>query len=294
MGDAWPRSPRGPNPVTPIVRACRLLAIAILIGWSAAQIGFRVADWSLSDMDAYWNAAMRLRDGAALFPPLADPSAPDVYRYAPWFAGLWVPLTYLPKTIVGIGWSAILIAAVAVCLRPLLRPDLTSIAAAFFFGSFLIWGASIGNVQPLLIAALMHTIDRRSGPLMVGVAASLKAVPILFLVLYLGRREWARAGVGLTAALTLSATFLLVDLAHYPAGAGDAPSPLYAMSPVLMAVTVAALAALTAYVALRRSPFDRLAAAGTVLSALPRITLLDVPMLLVGLRPTPRPPERER
>jgi hypothetical protein len=183
---------------------------------------------------------------------------------------------------------------VGACLRPLVRPDLTSVAAAFFFGSFLVWGASIGNVQPLLIAGLMHTMDRRGGPLMVGVAASLKAVPILFLVLYLGRREWARAGLGLTVAMALSATFLLVDLAQYPASAGDAPSPLYAISPVLMGLTVAGIAALTACLAMRRSPFDRLAAAGTVLSALPRITLLDVPMLLVGLRPTPPPPEQAR
>lgn len=293
MGDAWPGGPIGPSPVSLVIRMCRLVAVAVLIGWSAAQIGFRVGDWSLSDMDAYWNAAMRLRGGEPLFPPLADPSAPDVYRYAPWFAIAWVPLTLFPKAAVAVTWSAVLVIAAVWAVRPLLRPDLTSIAAATFFGSFLVWGASVGNVQPLLIAGLMHTMDRRSGPLIVGVAASLKAVPILFLVLYLGRREWARAGVGLTVTLALSATFLFVDLAQYPSGAGDAPSPLYAVSPVLMAMTVAALAALTAYLAMRRSSFDRLAAAGTVLSALPRITLLDLPMLMVGVRPTPPPPERE-
>jgi hypothetical protein len=274
-----------------IVRTARLVAVAVLIGWSTSQIVFRVSDWSLSDMDAYWNAAMRLRDGGALFPPLADVSAPDVYRYAPWFAGAWVPLTYLPKTLVGIGWSILLVGAVVLCVRPLLRTDLTSIAAAFFFTSFLVWGASIGNAQPLIIAGLMYTIDRRTGPLAVGMAASLKAVPILFLALYVGRQQWARAGLGLAVALSLSATFLLVDLAHYPATAGDAPSPLFAISPVLMGAGVVAMAALTVVLSGRRTPFDRLAAAGTALSALPRITLLDLPMLLVGMRP--EPPEDE-
>jgi hypothetical protein len=61
-----------------------------------------------------------------------------------------------------------------------------------------------------------------------------------------------------------------------------------------MGVAVAALAALTAYLAMRRSPFDRLAAAGTALSALPRMTLLDLPMLLVGLRPAPPPPQQSQ
>lgn len=276
------------------IRAARLLAIAVLIGWSISQIAFRVADWSLSDMDAYWNAAMRLRSGGLLFPDLRDPSAPDVYRYAPWFAALWVPLTHLPKTLISIGWSVTLIAAVAACLLPLLRSDLTSIAAAFFFSSFLIWGASVGNVQPLIVAGLMHTIDRRSGPIVVGVAASLKAVPILFLVLYIGRQEWSRAAVGLAVALGLSATFLFVDMAKYPADVGDAPSPLFAVSPVLMVGFAIALAALSTYVAKKRSPFDRLAAAGAALSALPRITLLDLPMLLVGLRAehSSNPPDR--
>lgn len=281
-------------PASPVVRVARIVALAILIGIGISQAGFRIADWSLSDMDAYWNAGLRLRAGEPLYPSLTDLSAPDVYRYAPWFVAVWVPLTFLPKSVVAVLWSGALIAAVAFCLRPLVRRDLTSIAAACFVGSFLVWGASVGNVGPILAAGLMYSLDRRSGPLAVGIAASLKAVPILFVLVYLGRRQWVRAAVGVAVAAVLSASFLLVDLTNYPTAPGDAPSPLYAISPILLAIFAAGLASVAVALATRRSPFDRFAAACTALACLPRITLLDLPLLLVGVRPEPtreRPPQ---
>jgi hypothetical protein len=271
------------------VRIARLVALGILIGWSLSNVWFHVTNWNLSDMDAYWNAASRIRDGGILFPALADPSRADVYRYSPWFAWAWVPLTYLPKEVVGITWSAVLLGATVVALRPLLRPDLTSAAAAALLGSFLVWGATVGNVQPLLVAALVAGIDRRSGPIWIGVAASLKAVPLLFVLLYLGRREWLRAAMAVTLSAILAAPFLLYDLSSYPAGSGDAPSPLIATSPMAFAGVVIALAALAAWLAARGSSFARLAASGTVLAALPRITLLDLPYLLVGVPRTSAP-----
>jgi hypothetical protein len=152
-------------------------------------------------------------------------------------------------------------------------------------GSFLVWGASVGNVQPLLIAALVHGLERRSGPVWVGVVASLKAVPILYALFYVGRGEWLRAATAVIIAALLAAPFLLYDLSRYPAGSGDAPSPLIAMSPLLFGAAVVALAGLTVWLARRGSGLDRWAASVTVLAALPRITLLDLPQLLVAVRP---------
>ncbi len=265
-------------------RVARLVVLAIVIGWSISNIAFHVAAWSLSDMDAYWNAAMRLRDGQSLYPPLADPSAADVYRYAPWFAAAWVPLTFVPKVIVGFAWSVALLAGTLAALWPLRRGGLTALAVAFLLGSFLVWAASVGNVQPLLVAALVHGLERRSGPLWVGLTASLKAVPLLYALIYVARRQWWRAAASVAVAALLAAPFLLVDLRAYPAGSGDAPSPLLAISPLLYAAGVALLAAVTVLLAARRSPYDRLSAAAAVLVALPRITLLDLPQLLVGIR----------
>jgi hypothetical protein len=267
----------------PLVRAARVIVLAIVIGWSISNVAFHVASWSLSDMDAYWNAALRLREGQPLFPVLTDPSADDVYRYSPWFAAAWVPLTFVPKAVVGIAWSTALLVATAVALWPLRRGGMASVAVACLLGSFLIWGASVGNVQPLLVAALVHGLGRRSGPVWIAIAASLKAVPILYALEYVGRREWRQAGLTALVTILLVAPFLLVDLTSYPAGSGDAPSPLLAISPFLWTGVVAALASGTILLAARRSAFDRLAASTTVLAALPRITLLDLPQLLVGL-----------
>lgn len=265
-----------------LVRAARIVALAIVIGWSLSNLAFHVTDWSLDDMDAYWNAAERLRAGEPLYPPLADASAADVYRYAPWFAWLWVPLTMLPRTMVEVGWSTALLGATVVALLPLRRAGLTGIGVAMLLGSFLVWAASVGNVQPILIAVLVHGLAGRSGPLWIGVAASLKAVPILYALLYVGRREWLRAAAAAIVTGLLVAPMLLTDLRHYPAGSGDAPSPLLAILPVLYVVAVAVGAAVTIRLAAAPSSYARWAAASTVLLALPRITLLDLPHLLVA------------
>jgi hypothetical protein len=268
-----------------LARAARLVALAIVIGWSISNVWFHVTNWNLADMDAYWNAAMRVRDGGALYPLLSDTSRADVFRYSPWFAWAWMPLTYLPKELVGVAWSVVLLAATGVALRPLVRGDLTSLAALMLLGSFLVWAVTVGNVQPLLIAALVHGLERRSGPVWIGVVASLKAVPILYALVYLGRGEWRRAAVAVAVAAVLAAPFLLYDLSNYPAGSGDAPSPLIAIAPVAFAAAVLALGGATLWLGRRRSGFARLASSITVLAALPRITLLDLPQLLVGVPP---------
>ena len=270
------------------LRVARLVALAIVIGWSLSNAWYRITDWSMSDMDAYWNAAMRMREGAMLYPPLADPSAADVYRYAPWFAWAWVPLTYLPKALVSAGWSLTLILATVAALRPLMRPTAASIGAAALIGSMLIWAASVGNVQPLMVAVLVHGIDRRSGPLWIGIAASLKAVPILYILLYVGRGEWRRVFATLVAAAILTAPLLITQLRYYPAGPGDSPGPLWASHPILLTAGLAVLAAFTIRLAAQRSSYSRLLAAGTVLAALPRITLMDLSHLTVAI-PSPRP-----
>lgn len=282
------RSERIPAALSPAIRAARLLALAIVVGWSLTNAWYRVTDWSLSDMDAYWNAALRLREGALLYPPLTDSSAADVYRYAPWFAWVWVPVTYLPKGLVSIVWSAILATASVAALRPVMQRTGAAVAVAFLVGSLLLWAASVGNVQPLVIAALVHGISRRSGPIWVGIAASLKAVPILYVLLYAGRREWRRVFATLAVAAVLTLPLLLTPLQYYPAGPGDSPGPLLALSPVIFGASVALLAALTIRLASQRSHYARLMSAGTVLAALPRISILDLSHLVVGVsRPRP-------
>ena len=220
---------------------------------------------------------MRLRDGQPLYPALTDGEASEVYRYAPWFAWAWVPLTFLPREVVNVLWSAVLLGASAAALIPLVR--LRAWLAVAFFVPVLVGISAIGNVQPLIVAALVLGVERRSGPLWIAAAASLKAVPILFALTYLGRREWLRAlwtGV-LTAGLV--APILLYDFSSYPGGAGGAA--LLIGAPLVYAAVVAA--GILVSLRLARGRFGWLASATTVTLAVPRFFVYDVTFLMAAI-----------
>lgn len=264
-----------PSPL--IKRLPRLFVTALIVGVGLSQIILAVGDWHLRDADAYWNAAVRLRAGEPLYPPLTNPEASEVYRYAPWFAWLWVPLTYLPHELVRVLWSMVLLGASAAALIPLARAQAWLLV--MFFGFILVSISAPGNVQPLLVASLVWGLERRSGPLWVALATSLKVVPILFAVTYLGRREWKRAAFAAGITALMVAPMLAYDLSNYPASAGRAAG-LIAI-PVLYAAVVAAgiLVSLRA----SRSRFAWLASAATVTVAVPRFFVYDLSFLLPAL-----------
>ncbi|MEO6579443.1 MAG: hypothetical protein ABIO99_11175, partial [Candidatus Limnocylindria bacterium] len=97
-------------------RLARLGVTALVIGLGIANLYWSVAQWTLSDAGAYWDAANRLRDGAELYPVVANVEASDVYRYAPWFAWAAIPFTFLPIQLAGAAWSLILIGASVVAV----------------------------------------------------------------------------------------------------------------------------------------------------------------------------------
>ena len=260
-----------------------MVAVGIAVGYGLAQVVFSLTGWTLVDMDAYWQAGLRLREGAALYPMYADSTAAEVYRYTPWFAFAWVPLTYLPIWLVRVLWSALLLAGVGAALFPLVRqPSHASIALAALLGSLLLRIASVGNVHPLLVAALVLGVARPSGPIWVGVTASLKIVPILFAVVYAARGEWGRAAVSAVVAAVLVAPTFLFDLSNYPADPGELSFSLYNRIPVAWAALALGLVALAALVARRRSAYSWLAMAVAALAALPRTFAYDFTFLLVG------------
>ena len=260
-----------------------MVAVAIAVGYGLGQVFFSVSGWTLVDMDAYWQAGLRLREGAALHPAYADPTVAEVYRYAPWFAFAWVPLTFLPIGLVRVLWSALLLAGGGAALVPLLRRrSLASIALAAILGSLLLRIASVGSVHPLLIAALVLGVDRPSGSLWVGIAASLKAVPILFAVVYAARGEWRRAAMSCFAAAVLVLPTFLFDLSRYPADPLELSFSLYNRVPIAWAAIAGALVVAAAYLAWRRSAYTWLALAVASLAALPRTFAYDFTLLLVG------------
>jgi hypothetical protein len=274
------------------VRWARLIALAICIGFGLAFVIANVPSWELEDAEAYWNAAMRLRAGEPLYVPVADPGADETiaYRYAPWLAWLWVPLTFLPKAAVQVGWSAILLAAVVIAVLPMLRlRTAAAICLAALLGGLMVRTASTGNVHALLIAGLVWGLPRRSGPVWIGMAASLKVVPIAYALVYVGRREWLRAAAAVGVAGLLWAPALLYDLSGYPAEAGDSLSLLSIAGPIPWAALAIICAGGTVWLA--RGRYAWAAASVAALAAIPRLQLYDLTYLLVAAR---RAPEVDR
>jgi hypothetical protein len=258
-------------------RFARLVVTALIVGIGISQVILTLGDWHLSDMGAYWDAAHRLRVGEPLYPPLSDAEASSVFRYAPWFAWAWVPISLLPIEVARVLWSVILLAASALALLPLVRERAWLLV--WLFAPILIGISAIGNVQPLVVAALVLGLERRSGPLWIAIAASLKAVPILFVITYLGRGQYVRAGVAVGATAFLVAPMLLFDLANYPSGGGAAT--MLIDWPIIYAIVVGA--AIVVSLRLARTPHGWLASSATVALALPRFFVYDLTFLMSAL-----------
>lgn len=265
-----------------VVTATSFVVLAACIAFGAGNVARSLTDWHLADVDAYWNAAMRLRNGEPLYPPVTDVNGPDVYRYAPWFAAAWIPLTFLPRGLVEILWSAMLIGASLTLVAAMVwTRTRAGIAFACLIGSFLFVGAKGGNVHPLMIAALAFGADRRSGPLWIALATSLKATPILYVLVYLGRGQTGRAAVaiGLTAVLVLP--MLLLGIGDYTTDPGSSDS-LYAASPLLFAGAAVMSVAVAAWISWRHPRYAWLAVSVAVILTLPRYFEYELTYLIVG------------
>ena len=239
----------------------------------------RSPGWWFQDSEAYWQAAVRLRVNAPLYPALATQDASAVFRYAPWFAAAWVPLTFLPKAVVMVGWTAAMTAAAGYCAAmPLQQRSAAAVCVALVALALLVPAAATGNVQPLIVAGLLWGIERRSGPVLIAAAASLKAAPILLIGVYLGRRQWLRAGMALVITGTLVGPMLLFDLSHYPIDTGAAAGPLASGLAVAVGLTFAVAA-----IPLAKSRYGWLAAAAGVVFMIPRWSYYQPSFLLIGL-----------
>jgi hypothetical protein len=146
------------------------------------------------------------------------------------------------------------------------------------FAPFLAEAASNGNVQPLIVAALVRTVDGRAGAVTIGLCASLKGFPMLYAVRYAVRGEWRRFVEAVTVAIVLTAPVLLFDLSNYPLSAGPLAG-LWLISPVAWAFGAAL--GLGALVRFARGPAGWFSTSLAVVMAMPRLLYYDMTFLLV-------------
>ncbi|HTE84311.1 MAG TPA: glycosyltransferase 87 family protein [Dehalococcoidia bacterium] len=257
----------------------RSAVAAVVIGVSVAMLILAIRGWTIDDASAYWQAALRLREGLPLYPAYPDPGSSDVYRYAPWFAYLWVPVTYLPKGWVLSAWTLVLVAASVASVAGLARErGLTPRLLAMLFGSMLIWTAARGNVQPLITLAVVAGLPRWSGPLWVGLAASLKGVPIAFALVYVARRDWKAAAWSFVIAAVL--ILPMAPLGWTPIDPGPSMSLYYQASPIVWAVVACVALGAAVVLAVRASNYTPVGAGVMAILALPRLLVYDLTFLV--------------
>ncbi len=274
-----PRLPRGR-----LVRIAGRIAFGLAAGLLIGSVLMRAMNWTMEDMDAYWNAALRLRQGGPLYPPLGDTTEPTVYRYAPWFAYAWIPLTFLAKPLVSFAWALTLVAAMAAVMWRLAHSwTIGGLTSAALFGALMVPIVSVGNVHSLLIAALAFGVERRSAPVWIGLTASLKAVPLLFVCVFLARREWMQAAWTLVVVGLLVGPTLFFDLRGYPFSAGELSYSLFDRNLPAWAILVGALTAFAMFLAARGSRHQWFAASAAALAALPRTFAYDFTFIFVGV-----------
>lgn len=263
-------------------RLVRLLGIALVIGIPASQAALYAANLDPVDMTSYlWAGEAWRTTGNPYTPAEVVVDGNPIYRYAPWFAVPWIWLSQLPDGVVGTSWAVLMAACGVLAVVPVLRAwGAIAIPLAAFFGGWLVAIGLNGNVQPALVALLAWGVERRWGPAAVAVAASLKAVPILYVIVYAGRGEWSRVAWTLGLTLVLVAPMLLFDIPALSVTAGESLS-LFSASPFLWAVV--AIASVVAAVLLARTRYAWLTAGVAVLAALPRAFVYDVTFLLPGL-----------
>lgn len=260
----------------------RRIAYAILIGLSIANVIWAIGDWRFHDLITYLDAAQKWVDTGN---PYALTDRADewmLYRYAPWFAALFVPLLSLPRAVVEVGFSVVVVVASVLAMVPMIRQyGRPAIPIALFFGTMLFGIGAGGNIQPVMVAILAWTLATRWGPLGIAIAASLKLTPLIFVLVYAGQREWAKVATTLLLTAILLGPILLFDLPARATNAGPSNSLLH-VNAVLWAAVAVASVAYAAWASYRVAPERWLAASVAAIMASPRLIGYDLTMFLAS------------
>ena len=260
------------------------IAIGLLLLFAIGDIWLRRANWGFEDVRAYWEAALRVRQGLPLYGGTDDPNSYGVFRYAPWFAWMWVPLTYLPRQAAELLWGGVLgVSSLAVLVALVRLRTAAAVALAVLLLPMFMSLVQVGNVQPLLVATLAFWISRRSGPLWIALAASIKATPILYTLVYVARRQWWRVAISLAITALLLAPLLLFDTSGFETDPGASFSLYYYVGPLAWVVAAGASVLLAAWFAWQRSEWVWVAASVAVALCAPRAHVTYATFLVVGL-----------
>jgi hypothetical protein len=259
----------------PAERFARLVALTAVGFGVVILIGAGWIPGIKPDADAYWLAAFRLRSGEPLYLPAASYADPiEIYRYAPWFAYAWVPMTYLGQDLAYASWRVLLVLGAVGAVVPILRRTTpAALTLALLILGLLLSNVPAANVTALLVGALALSLSTRGGPWVVGLAGSLKLFPLLLVAGYVAERRWRDAAVAIGVAGVLWSHVLLFNVASYPTAFGGVS--LFDVAPLAWAVVAMGAVAIIGWLAWRSSRWTWLAAAAAIPLTVPRIWVPD-------------------
>jgi hypothetical protein len=280
MGERMQRS-LATRRVSPADKPARLMAVTAAALGAAILLGSGLLQPlpERPDVGAYLSAAERLLAGQPLYAP-TYPDDPWAYRYAPWFAFTFIPLTLLGDVGLGMWYTILTIAALYIVI------------AAFRLGGHagLVLGLLTlptlsavpgGNVGAMMFALLIAT---RIHPVAVGIAASLKVYPLLLVAGYIAERRWRDVVVALGTAALLWLPALAFDLSGYVSTPGSGGISLYAVHPLLWVAQDAILFGIVGWLALRRSRWTWLGLGAAVPLAAPLIFAVGTGYFIAAAR----------
>lgn len=263
-----------------VQRIARFVATGIVFGWLAYTLASWFLAWNPADARAYYLAAERLRDGEPLYAAM-HPDAHEVFRYAPWFAVAFLPLSFLPMDVATHAWSLAMLACALLAVIPVLRlGGRAAVLAGALLGALLAETAMFGNAHPLVVALLSWTISRPSAPWWLGVATSIKLVPIGFVLPWLRSRPLRDTAIAVGVSVLLFAPMLLFDLSGYVTSPGTGLMSVYAASPILWALVATVAIGALIWLAARGSPYAYVAAAVAMFVVPPRVSTAYLAFLL--------------
>jgi len=271
----------------------RRIVYAILIALSVTNVIWALGDWRFYDLITYLDAARMWVDTGNPYTATERAENWMLYRYGPWFAALFVPLLSLPRVVIEVGYAAIVTAASALAMVPMIRQHgRPAIPVALFFGTMLFGIGTGGNIQPVMVAILAWSLMTRFGPLGVAIAASMKLTPLLFVLVYAGQREWRKVGWTLLLTGLLLGPIILFELPPQATMPGPSNSLLH-VHPVLWALVALATVAFAAWQSYRIAPTRWLAICVAVVMASPRLVGYDLTIFLASTPHRSTPTERK-
>jgi hypothetical protein len=259
--------------------------VGLLIGIDTLILHLRLDP--LADVRAYYDAGARLNAGLPLYVQPAGTDDAGFYRYPPLLAIAFRPLALLPFETAARIWEALLLVLfVATIVRAGIRNEWTWIVLGWLAAP-IAWSLAIGQAQVAVTYLVMV-----GSPWAIALAANLKILPILVAIYWIGRRDWSAVRlvsiwmVGLVAlqfVLEPAGTIAFLGFSDLGQVGNIENRSLYAISPILWAVSVVVLVGLAFRYANTRAGWA-LAVSTSVLVS-PRLLMYQLSTLYAAIRP---------